>query len=238
MMAIQLEVRIVRSRFALMMAVPALLLNLACGSDTSSSPNPVPPGGGGSTPPTTTPAAPNQPPTAQIVDRSPKTNKIVVGGTNFAVHGAGTDPDGDSLTYTWSWGDGSDDTTGKGSSHIYLKEGTFRVELTVTDGRGGKATDHTSITAQKLSGTWNVSNARHFPLSININQNSGPGVFGLMSDGAQVQGQVRDPFTLQITVTAANGFCIPSGTYTGSINTSLTEVTFPGVECQNFTFTR
>jgi hypothetical protein len=238
MKAILLEVRIVRSRFALMMAVPALLLNLGCGSDTSSSPNPVPSGGGATPPTTTPPATTNHSPTAQIIDRSPKTNKIVVGGTAFAVHGDGTDPDGDSLTYTWNWGDGSDETTGKGSSHIYLKEGDFRVELTVTDGHGGKATDHTSISPRKLSGTWNVSNARHFPLSININQNNGPGVFGTMSDGAQVQGQVRDPFTLQITVTAANGFCIPSGTYTGSINTSITEVTFPGAECQNFTFMR
>src|SRR5262245_41927580 len=168
------EVRIVRSRVAFSMAaVAALSLHLGCGSDSPSTITQPPPPGGGSNPPTSQPpAGPNNPPTAQIADRAPKNSTIVVGGTRFSVKGEGSDPDGDSLTYTWNGGDSSPEDTGKGSSHIYSREGEFRVVLTVTDGRGGKATDDTTIKARKLSGTWRVENARHFDLSVNINQNN------------------------------------------------------------------
>lgn len=221
------------------LAVPLLLLNLGCGGDSPTTPpsQPVTPPSNGSNPPPP-PNTPNNPPTAQIEDRSPKNSTLVVGGTRFSVKGTGTDPDGDSLTYTWSWGDGSSEDTGKGASHVYNREGEFRVVLTVSDGRGGKATDDLSIKTRKLSGSWTVENARHFPLSVNINQNNGPGVFGSMSDGAQIQGQVKDPYRLVLTVAAANGFCIPSGTYTGTINPQVTEVIFPGPSCKNFMFVR
>ena len=221
------------------LALPVLLLNLGCGSDSPTTPPSQP--GTPSSPSTNPPPpanTPNNPPTATIADRSPKNSTIVVGGTRFAVKADGTDPDGDSLTYTWNWGDGTSQDTGKGASHIFNREGEFRVVLTVTDGRGGKATDDLTIRTRKLSGSWTVENARHFPLSVSINQNNGPGVFGSMSDGAQIQGQVKDPYRLVITVTAANGFCIPSGTYTGSINPQVTEVIFPGPSCKNFMFVR
>lgn len=227
-----------RSRLALTMAVPALFLNLACSSDSSTPPtqpgNPNP--GPSQTPPP--PNTTNNPPTASIEDRSPKNSVIVVGGTRYSLKGAGSDPDGDPLTFTWNWGDGSPEDTGKGGSHIYNREGDFRIVLTVTDGRGGKATANNEIVARKLSGHWRVENARHFDLSVDVDQHNGPGVFGLMSDGASINGQVKDPYRVTLTVTAANGFCIPSGTYTGSINPQVTEIVFPGPGCKNFMFVR
>jgi len=47
----------------------------------------------------------------------------------------GSDPDGDVLTYTWDFGDG---TTGKGKciSHTYPKGGSYVARVTVDDGRG------------------------------------------------------------------------------------------------------
>jgi hypothetical protein len=230
----------VRVRLALLsLATAALALNFGCGSDSTTTPT-TQPGGPSTTPPSNTPppAGPNQPPVAHITDRSPKNSTIVTGGTQFSLRGEATDPDGDTLTYSWNWGDGTAHDTGKGASHVFNREGEFRVELTVTDGRGGKSTDHTSITARKLSGTWRVENARHFDLSININQNNGPGVFGTMSDGAGIQGQVRDPYTLTMNVNAANGFCIPSGNYIGHINPEVTEIRFDGASCRSFTFFR
>jgi PKD repeat protein len=49
-----------------------------------------------------------------------------------------SDPDGDALSYAWSFGDGA---TGSGPAvnHAYAASGTYGVRLTVDDGRGGNA---------------------------------------------------------------------------------------------------
>jgi len=49
------------------------------------------------------------------------------------------DPDGDSLTYTWAFGDKSPTQTGVTVSHTYKKNGRYDAKLTVRDGRGGTA---------------------------------------------------------------------------------------------------
>jgi glucose/arabinose dehydrogenase len=50
-----------------------------------------------------------------------------------------TDPDGDSLTYSWNFGDGSPNGSGPTATHQYAK-GTYTATLTVRDGRGGVST--------------------------------------------------------------------------------------------------
>jgi glucose/arabinose dehydrogenase len=47
-----------------------------------------------------------------------------------------TDPDGDPLTYTWDFGDGSPPATGPTARHTYTQTGVFTARLTVSDGRG------------------------------------------------------------------------------------------------------
>ncbi len=55
---------------------------------------------------------------------------------NFSV--SASDPDGDTLTYSWDFGDS---TSGSGSSptHQYTTAGIFTAQVTVDDGRGGTA---------------------------------------------------------------------------------------------------
>ena len=58
------------------------------------------------------------------------------------------DPDGDPLAYAWSFGDGSIGS-GASPSHAYGASGTYQVKLTVSDGRGGTATDATTASIQQ-----------------------------------------------------------------------------------------
>jgi PKD repeat protein len=58
---------------------------------------------------------------------------------------AGTDPDGDALTYAWDFGDGASSLL-QNPSHTYTKAGTYTAKVTVSDGRGGTATDTVVVT--------------------------------------------------------------------------------------------
>ncbi len=56
---------------------------------------------------------------------------------------ASSDPDGDALTYAWTWAGG---TAAGVSPTVTLPRGTTALTLTVTDGFGGSATDDVAIT--------------------------------------------------------------------------------------------
>ena len=49
-----------------------------------------------------------------------------------------TDPGDDTLTYTWSWDDGTSNTVSQNPFHTYADDGTYTVTLTVTDEDGGR----------------------------------------------------------------------------------------------------
>ncbi len=58
---------------------------------------------------------------------------------------ASSDPEKNTLTYSWQFGDGST-ASGADPTHTYAKAGTFTVTLTVTDTHGGTATGTTTAT--------------------------------------------------------------------------------------------
>jgi hypothetical protein len=63
-----------------------------------------------------------------------KGNFIAGETVNFVGTGS-SDPDGDPLTYTWYFDDGTPNSTSPTVSHKFTKEGTYYVKLTVDDGK-------------------------------------------------------------------------------------------------------
>lgn len=123
----------------------------ACGGDA---PTPAAPG---PTAPTaaTTPAATNRPPIAEIYAVLPP-GAALPGVTRVAFGGGGSDPDGDTVSYTWDFGDGTT-ADGSGASHIYPRPGSFTVTLTASDGHGATAHATRIFEVRSLSGNWTGS---------------------------------------------------------------------------------
>ena len=57
------------------------------------------------------------------------------------------DPDGDSLSYEWDFGDGSAHGSGAQVTHTYTTPGVYTATLTVRDGRGGESSTSLQIDA-------------------------------------------------------------------------------------------
>lgn len=72
------------------------------------------------------------------------------GNTSVSVDGSGSTDNGGTITsYTWSWGDGSANSTGVTQSHTYTSPGTYTIKLTVSDGTNNANTTH-SVTVDAL----------------------------------------------------------------------------------------
>jgi hypothetical protein len=217
-------------------AVTALLLLAlaSCGEDKTTTPTTVVP----TTPlPGTPPAAANRTPSVRISDFQPRTT-AVAGGTHVSFGSAASDPDGDSLTYTWDFGDG---TTGSGHAlfHVFYASGSFDVKVTVSDGRGGSATDTVRVDARRIEGEWRLENAAHVTLTARISQGNGSNRFwGTVSDGSLIEGRLLDPYGAELTYSSATALCIPSGTYTGNVFTGVDVIVFDGPGCRGFSLRR
>ncbi len=57
-----------------------------------------------------------------------------------SIDDSSSDPDGDSLTRQWGFGDGSSHTGGTSLTHTYTAPGDYTISLTVDDGNGGSDT--------------------------------------------------------------------------------------------------
>jgi DNA/RNA endonuclease G (NUC1) len=74
-------------------------------------------------------------------------------GSPVTMSGLGsTDPDGDALTYAWSFGDGAT-AVGPSVTHTYAQDGAYTVRLIVTDPRGLADTVITSATVSNVAPT-------------------------------------------------------------------------------------
>jgi PKD repeat protein len=137
----------------------------------------------------------NSPPIAGTISASPPT--ALQGGTTVTLTSQGaSDPDGDPLTYSWNFGDGSSGS-GQSVTKVYSTSGTMNVELTVSDGKKS-ATATTTVTVRSLTGTWRGSHPFYGLTTIVLNQS-----------GTTFSGSWTDPFgpgtvTGNVTTTAPN----------------------------------
>jgi len=95
----------------------------------------------------------NHAPSAATVTVSPTgTGIAAVTNMSFAAQGA-TDPDGDSVTLTWNFGDGGS-ATGANVSHVFAAAGSFNVSVTASDGKAETKSADVPVTVRNVSGSW------------------------------------------------------------------------------------
>lgn len=142
-------------------------------------------------------------------------NVALASVTSIGFTANAVDPDGDSLTYTWDFGDGS---TGSGqtTAHVYNNAGSFSAIVTVSDGKKSASGSGTA-TVRSISGTWAG------------NLGSNPNVFFTMSfsqGGSSFAGTYSDTISGVGTVTA--------GRLTSPLQVAFT-AQLPGFAPVNFT---
>jgi len=78
--------------------------------------------------------------------------KISCVGNEVVLDASGSsDADGDSLKYSWDFGDGTTASGGSKASHRYTKGGTYKVRVTVDDGKGGDCSSSSTSTTVKVN---------------------------------------------------------------------------------------
>ena len=76
----------------------------------------------------------------------------VSGLASFAMSASASDPDGDPVTYQWTYTGTS--ASGASVAATLSGDGATVIQLTVSDGKGGSATDSRTITLGNMTGTW------------------------------------------------------------------------------------
>ena len=113
----------------------ALAVAAAACADVPTGP---PSAGDGAAPSLAATGSANRPPVASLANVN--ANLLRYEGTHYFFDGTkSSDPDGDRLTYEWSWGDRTPNSTGPKPQHLYVQNGTYKITLTVRDGRGGSS---------------------------------------------------------------------------------------------------
>ena len=86
-------------------------------------------------------------------------------GATVTFVGAATDADGDTLTYSWNFGDGSAASTVQSPTHVYSSAGTYTATLSVSDGHSGTGTSAVAIAVNGTGGTAPVASFAPDPTS-------------------------------------------------------------------------
>lgn len=149
---------------------------------------------------------PNHPPTAAFT-----AGDSVQAGVPLAFDAsASADPDGDALSFSWEFGDGTRGGAQK-LAHIFSEAGTFKVRLTVGDGRGGTGSAEKTITvtpgpapSKTVSALVFVTSSGGSPLAgvtVSVVGGSGAGTTGADGKATVPEVGVGVPVTLRLSKT-------------------------------------
>jgi PKD repeat protein len=94
------------------------------------------------------PLSPNNAPVIQSFTSTPSGLNNPGETTTFNV--SATDPDGDSLTYTINFGDGTASESGSEVVHTYASAGTYTADVTVDDGHGNTVGESLQIAVNEV----------------------------------------------------------------------------------------
>ena len=72
-------------------------------------------------------------------------------GSSVTFAAAASDPDGNALSYAWTFGDGAS-ANGPSAVHAYAAAGTYTASVTVSDGLGGSVSSSVVVTVQAATG--------------------------------------------------------------------------------------
>jgi len=143
----------------------------------------------------------NDPPPPPTISINPATGLQAV--TSFAMTAQATDPDGDALTFSWDFGDG---TTGSGPSvtKVYDTAGNFTVSVTVSDSEES-ANSSSTANVRSLSGTWsgNLGGAQTTFFTWNLTQ-TGTSITGNYSDPTNGSGSVTGSVSAPNNISLVN----------------------------------
>ncbi len=171
-------------------------------------------------------------------------------GANVVFTESATDPDNDTLSYLWDFGDGTPVVTGNGgvtATHAFGAAGTFLTKVTVDDGKGNKVTSGTVQTKiNSITGTWKgtiTGSGSPIAFTMTLTQNSNGTSFGTYSDPegpGQVGGGIN-PVNASLTLTVTQPPFAPfifTATLSGDGNTMTGVVNQSGFTNAPFTMTR
>ena len=145
----------------------------------------------------------NRAPTVSAVTATPTTG--LMAGTTITFAASARDDDGDALTYTWDFGDGSSPSTGASTTHVYNTANAFTAKVTVSDGKKD-VSGTTTVTIKTLAGTWRGTLGGTLETFV-FTQSNGTvgGTFSDMFGGGTVSGTVTTtPPRVRVTMTQAS----------------------------------
>jgi len=121
----------------------ALLLAIACGGGSKNSTPTTP----------TTPTPTNRAPTINSMSFTPSFGIQQL--TTFSYSVSASDPDGDTLTYSWDIAGNT--ATGTNGTISFSSGGNATARVTASDGKGGTATDSRTFIVGSMTGRWTGS---------------------------------------------------------------------------------